>query len=119
MVVVAVPAAFGVVVMFCPLMAKTTVPPEPAGSCAVKVMGVRAGAGLRLEVREMAGVLLPVVTESVAELGSKFVSPGYSASRASEPAVSVEVFSVAVPAERALLPRDAVLLEKATLPVAS
>ena len=45
--------------MFWPLMAKTMVPPEfPEPSCAVKVMGVSAGAGLRLEERVSAGPAL-------------------------------------------------------------
>ena len=50
----------GVVVMVCPLMVKTILPPEfPGPSWAVNVMGVRAGAGLRLEVRVIAGPVLP------------------------------------------------------------
>ena len=71
-----VPAALGVVVMFCPLTLKMIVPLEPGATCAVKVMGVRASAGLRLEVRVMTDEVCVMVTGTVLQvLGAKVELP--------------------------------------------
>ncbi len=71
-----VPAELGVVLMFCPLILKTMVPLEPGATCAVKVMGVRAGAGLRLEVRLMAAELCVMMTATVLQVaGAKVELP--------------------------------------------
>ena len=67
-VVVAVPAALGVTEMLWPLILKITVPLEPAGSCAVKVMGVSAGFVFALLAMMLSVVSFPLLLDRDAGL---------------------------------------------------